>query len=140
MIDLIKYRLNSKIIEWNQICENCKLPGLNHQKFKTFDMLSNYIIIYIQRISKFLKTKNLSFIEFEESLNLAEFCEKKNYPDDCLFKLLCIIYHEGTLDFGHYYTIIKIKEHWFKFSDNNVSLITNIEFKSQDVCAFLFEK
>ena len=77
MIDLIKYRLNSKIIEWNQIYENCKLPGLNHQKFETFDMLSNYIIIYIQRISKFLKTKNLSFIEFEESLNLAEFCEKK---------------------------------------------------------------
>ena len=103
-------------------------------------MLSNYIIIYIQRINKFLKTKNLSFIEFEESLNLAEFCEKKNYPDDCLFKLLCIIYHEGTLDFGHYYTIIKIKEHWFKFSDNNVSLITNIEFNSQDICAFLFEK
>ena len=140
MIDLIKYRLNSKIIEWNQTCEKCKLPGLNHQKFETFDMISNYIIIYLQRINKFLKTKNLSVIEFEESLNLAEFCEKKINQNDCLFKLLCIIYHEGRLDFGHYYTIIKINEHWFKFSDNNVSLITNIEFKSKDVCAFLFEK
>ena len=77
MIDLIKYRLNSKIIEWNQTCEKCKLPGLNHQKFETFDMISNYIIIYLQRINKFLKTKNFSVIEFEESLNLAEFYEKK---------------------------------------------------------------
>ena len=140
MIDLIKYRLKSKIIEWNQICENCKLPGLNHQKFETFDMISNYIIIYLQRINKFLKTKNESFIEFDESLNLAEFCENKICPDDCLFKLLGIIYHEGTLDFGHYYTIIKINELWFKFNDNIVSLVTNIEFKSKDVFAFFFEK
>ena len=103
-------------------------------------MISNYIIIYLQRINKFLKTKNLSIIEFEESLNLAEFCEKKINQNDCLFKLLCIIYHEGTLDFRHYYTIIKINEHWFKFSDNNVNLITNIEFQSKDVCAFLYEK
>ena len=140
LIDLIKYRLKSKIIEWHPTCENCKLPGLNHQKFETFDMISNYIIIYLQRINKFLKTKNLSFIEFEESLNLAEFCDKKINPDDCLYKLLGIIYHEGTLDFGHYYTIIKINEQWFKFIDNNISLITNIEFKSKDVCAFLFQK
>ena len=40
-------------------------------------MISNYIIIYLKRINKFLKTKNLFIIEFEESLNLAEFCEKK---------------------------------------------------------------
>ena len=95
---------------------------------------SNYIIIYLQRINKYLITK------FDESLNLEEFCENKICPDDCLFKLLGIIYHEGTLDFGHYYTKNKINEFWLKFNDNIVSLFTNIEFKSKDVCSFFFEK
>ena len=70
LIDLIKYRLNSKINEWNQKCEKCNMANLNHYKFEKFDMISNYIIIYIQRINKFEKIKNNSIIEFEENLNL----------------------------------------------------------------------
>ena len=56
------------------------------------------------------------------------------------FQLLGLIYHFGTLDEGHYYTIIKIRDKWVKFNDNKVKILTNIEFKSKDVCAFLYEK
>jgi ubiquitin C-terminal hydrolase len=140
LIDLIKYRLNSKLNEWSQKCENCKLAGLNHNRFEKFDMISNYIIIYIQRINKFEKTKNNSIIEFEENLNLGEFFVEKNISKNCLFKLLCIIYHEGSLDCGHYYVIIKIRDKWFKFSDDKVKLLNTIQFKSKDVCAFVYEK
>ena len=140
LIDLIKYRLNSKLNEWSQKCENCKLAGLNHNRFEKFDMISNYIIIYIQRINKFEKTKNNSIIEFEENLNLGEFFVEKNISKNGLFKLLCIIYHEGSLDCGHYYVIIKIRDKWFKFSDDKVKLLNTIQFKSKDVCAFVYEK
>ena len=54
-------------------------------------------------------------------------------------KLLCIIYHEGSLDCGHYYVIIKIRDKWFKFSDDKVNLLNTIQFKSKDVCAFVYE-
>ena len=38
-------------------------------------MISNYLIIYIQRINKILKTKNTSNIEFLEIIYIDEFCE-----------------------------------------------------------------
>ena len=80
LIDLINYRLSSKIIEWKQKCERCNIYGLNHHKYEQFDMIGNYIIIYVQRINKFLRKKNLSIIEFEENLNLSNhFYEKKIY-------------------------------------------------------------
>ena len=137
--DLIKYRLNSKITQRIEKCESCKMTGLNHNKLEKFDMISNYIIIYIQRINKFEKTKNNSIIEFEEDLNLGEYFVEK-ISKAGLYKLLGIICHEGSLDCGHYYAIIKIRDKWFKFSDNKVKLLSTIQFKSKDVCAFLYEK
>ena len=56
------------------------------------------------------------------------------------FKLLGIIYHVGSLEEGHYYTVIKIRDKLVQFNDNKVGLLTNIEFKSKEVCAFLYEK
>ena len=47
LIDLIKYRLNSKISEWTKKCENCNEPNLNHYKIEKFDMISNYILISV---------------------------------------------------------------------------------------------
>ena len=140
LIDLINYRLSSKIIEWKQKCERCNIYGLNHHKYEQFDMIGNYIIIYVQRINKFLRKKNLSIIEFGENLNLGDlFYEKKNTLETS-FKLLGIIYHVGSLEEGHYYTVIKIRDKWVQFNDNKVGLLTNIEFKSKEVCAFLYEK
>ena len=55
-------------------------------------------------------------------------------------KLLGIIYHMGSLDKGHYYSILKIRDKWFKFNDNKVSKLSNFELKSKDVCALIYEK
>ena len=65
---------------------------------------------------------------------------EKNNSKNGIFKILCIIYHEGSLDEGHYYAIIKIRDKWFKFSDNKVKILSTFQLKSKDVCAFLYEK
>ena len=140
LIDLIRYHLNSTVTNWIYKCENCKENNMNHYKLEKFDMISKYFIIYIQRMNKFLKTKNTSNIKFDEILNLNEFCDDELKAIGIKLKLVGIIYHNGLLESGHYYTIFKIHDKWFRFNDNRVTLINKIEFESEEACAFLYEK
>ena len=60
--DLIKYRLNSKITEWIEKCENCKQSGLNHYKFEKFDMISNYNYLYLFIFKELINLKKQKII------------------------------------------------------------------------------
>ena len=140
LLDLIKFRFNSSVKKWIKKCEGCKESNINHYKIEKFDMIANYIIIYTQRINRFLNSKNDSKITFSEFLNLNEFLEDDLKNQNIRLKLLGIIYHIGFIESGHYYVIIKIRDQWFKFNDNEVTEINNKKFESEEACAFLYER
>lgn len=41
--------------------------------------------------------------------------------DECEYKLKGIIIHSGNSESGHYYSIVKIGNDWFKFNDKYVT-------------------
>ena len=76
--------------------------------------LPKVIILSIQRFDNETKQKNNSLVIFPEVLDL------KNYINtDCetwgnfIYKLYGSINHRGDLDFGHYFSIIKIEGIWY---------------------------
>ena len=83
-------------------------------------MIYNYLIIYIQRINKILKTKNTSNIEFLEILYMDEFCEDELKAKSIKLRLLGINIHTYLIEFGHYYTIFKFYDKWFRFNDDRI--------------------
>ena len=56
------------------------------------------------------------------------------------YNLLGIVYHLGNINFGHYYCIIRILKEWYEFNDSNIKKVNNMEFKSNSVCALIYEK
>ena len=62
-------------------------------------MISNYLIIYIQRINKILKTKNTSNIEFLEILYMDEFCEDELKAKSIKLRLQGINIHTDLFEF-----------------------------------------
>ena len=140
LLDLIKFRFNSSVTKWIEKCERCNESNINHYKIEKFDMIANYIIIYTQRINRFLNSKNDSKITFSEFLNLNEFLEDVLKNQNIRLKLLGIIYHIGFIESGHYYVIIKIRDQWYKFNDNEEKEIINMKFESKEACTFLYER
>ena len=61
-------------------------------------MITNYIIIYTQRINRFLNSKNDSKITIRVFLNLNEFLEEHLKNQNIRLKLLGIIYHIGFIE------------------------------------------
>ena len=82
--------------------------------------LPNVLIFSLQRFDFKNKQKNNTLVTFPEVLYL------KNYVDtDCeigdnfIYKLYGTINHRGDLDFGHYFSILRIKgeNYWYQFND-----------------------
>jgi ubiquitin C-terminal hydrolase len=71
--------------------------------------------------------KNETNITVPLILNVAKY-KHESYPQDKLdYHLVSIVYHTGTLDFGHYIAYVKHSESWFVHDD---SVITPIETQS----------
>ena len=60
-----------------------------------------------------------------EKFDFSKYCDGYD-KYDCNYKLIGAICHSGSIDFGHYISIIKKGEKWYVFNDDNVSEI-NIE-------------
>ena len=56
------------------------------------------------------------------------------------YKLFGIINHVGNLNYGHYYSYIKLENEWYEFNDSNVFKINNLTYYSSTVCALFYEK
>ena len=140
LTDLLHNYFCNTLITWSTKCDRCKENNLNHIKFPRFDMVGNYLIISIQRIDRILNIKNVSYIIFEDSLNIKNFFDSDSNEDNMNFSLIGGIYHQGTMEFGHYYSIIKIQDNWVEFNDNYITKVKNMEFSSNSICALIYEK
>ena len=67
--------------------------------------------------------KNLSKIIFDEYLNIKNYVDNECIQsNNCEYELKAILIHEGTIDFGKYYTILQFQKDnlWYRFSDSKV--------------------
>ena len=94
-------------------------------KGKSSEKLSNIQIFSIERIDRFLNKKNESEIKNDEFLDMKNYCDCNISYNNYIYTLFAKLNHEGDLNEGHYYSIIKIKDSWLKFND---SIITNEVF------------
>jgi ubiquitin C-terminal hydrolase len=72
-----------------------------------------------------LNGKNTEKVIYKDKLDLSKYC-KGVQRQDIVYNLIGICCHEGSLDFGHYYSICRKNKSnkWYKYDDTNVSLIT----------------
>ena len=119
LVNLIDNFFKEEVIQFDTRCNQCK-QILPHKKSMKLCKLPKVIVFSLQRFDNKNKQKNNTLVTFPEFLDL------KNYVDiDCetednfIYKLYGTINHRGDLDFGHYFSIIKLKgqNYWYEFND-----------------------
>lgn len=62
-------------------------------------------------------------VNIDEILNLNDYIDKDLCDNNLVYHLYLILCHEGFINFGHYYNIIKLNEQnkWYKLDDKYIS-------------------
>ena len=132
---LEKYTSEEKIEDYH--CEKCG-KKITHKKRVVIDKLPNILILHLQRISfnyeTFLMEKINDEVAFEKELNVKKYTidkSNKNIDNDQFdYELIGVIIHNGTAQYGHYYSVIysqdkkSDKNKWYKFNDTSVTETT----------------
>ena len=121
LLEYFKY----EILEFETICEKCK-KILNHKKDLNIVRPPKILILSLQRINYQYKVKNECLVKIPEILDIKEFIDFDfGYDNNSIYELYSIINHVGKIDFGHYYSYIKLYDDnlWYEFDDSNVKLI-----------------
>ena len=86
-----------------------------YKEKKRFNILNDFIIFPIQRFDPKLSIKNNIMINFEEIIDLKEFCVSKEHNTSTQFKSFALINHIGCINYGHYYSLIKLEDGRYEF-------------------------
>ena len=114
-------------IEWEKNCnnKNCKIKA-RHTKQSKVIKLPKVIIVCLQRLSSEQLKKNTISVLINDELDFSQyidiFAETINQSSRKYY-LKGIINHTGSLDFGHYYSQVKINNKWVEFDDNKVNIL-----------------
>ena len=121
-------------------CERCKKQTKNSQQTK-IARPPEILNLCIQRFQK-EGQKNECYIEFPEVLDLSEFIDSDfECNGDTMYFLFGIINHVGTIEFGHYYSYIKINnKDWYEFNDAIVKKMNSIDCNSSNVYSLFYLK
>ena len=140
---LEKYTSEEKIEDYH--CEKCG-KKITHIKKVVIDKLPNILILHLQRISfnyeTFLMEKINDEVAFQIELNVKKYTIDKNNKnidsDQFDYELIGVIIHNGTAQYGHYYSVIYSQDKksennkWYKFNDTSVSE-TSYEAMKRDI-------
>ena len=140
LISLIKDYLKEDFLDWSKECEGCKKIKITHKKIIKFSMINDIIIFSLQRFDPYYSIKSNVNIIYNEYINLKEFCDFDLYKDNTNYRLFGTINHIGDINYGHYYSYIRIGEMWYNFNDSIVKKINSMDFNSSSVCALFYEK
>jgi ubiquitin C-terminal hydrolase len=78
------------------------------------------LILHMKRWRMNLSKKNIK-IETPIVLDISRFTLSK---EPCKYELFGIINHQGTIEYGHYYTYIQKNKQWFSLNDNFIQTIS----------------
>ena len=71
---------------------------------------------------------------------MKEFCDETINTNDLNFKLFGIINHIGSIEYGHYFSTIKIDRNWYEFNDSVVRKIPKLDPCNKLVCVLFYTK
>lgn len=72
-----------------------------------------------------MKVKVHTKLQFDQTLDLHSYFSSSTQP--ALYKLKGVVIHAGTSEGGHYYSLIKHEEKWYKFNDQSVTLFNEAD-------------
>lgn len=137
--DAFEMKLNSTSIikeyfskkQWNELqtdCTHCKQRTL-FKHITSICSLPQVLIFSLQRGNiHSLNIKNNNSISFDLVLDMKELIDEELFDysnTNTKYTLFATLHHEGDLNKGHYYSMIRIKNQWFKFQDSQVTSFNN---------------
>ena len=140
--NLLDEYFEGDIIEFSSKCKKCGKKTAHNKEIK-ISQPPNILILSFQRINERTQKKNISEIKFTEKLSLKKYVERDcGFYNESQYELYGIICHKGKINFGHYYTYIKIDERdWYEFNDSKVTYIgREINTISTSVYALFYQK
>ena len=140
LLSLINEYFKEEEIDWSTKCEECKKPELKHLKMIKFSILNEIVIFSLQRFDPFLSTKNDIRVSFKETIDLKDFCDDDLFKENTKYRLCGTINHIGNINYGHYYSFIRIGEIWYEFNDSIVRKVYSMDYDNSSVCVLFYEK
>ena len=140
LINLIKENFDKTYIEWNGNCVKCRKKNKKHYKQISLGNINDFLFISIQRYKKNSSNINNTKVIFKNILDLNEVIDNEIFKGSSKFELISIIDHLGNIDYGHYYSYIKLNEDWVKFDDIIVENKGELDMISSKVCVLLYKR
>ena len=94
----------------------------------------------MQRFDSLLSVKNESLIIYDELIDLKPYSDTPKTGINLEYRLIGTIHHNGNLQYGHYYSNIKIENEWYEFNDSLVTKINSFVGRSSNVCVLFYQK
>ena len=106
----------------------------------TLGILNDIVIFSLQRLDPLLSVKSNTRIYFPDIIDLKLFTDELIQNDNLKYRFFGTIHHNGSIQYEHYYSLIKIKNEWFEFNDSLVTKKEIMEYNSNNVCIFFMKK
>ena len=107
----------------NDTCIKCNTKRHNIHKKINFNILNDIIIFTLLRLDPYLSIKKEAIVYFQDIIDLKEYYDNESILKDLKYQLFGIINHVGSINYGHYYSIIKLDNNWYEFNDSNIKKI-----------------
>lgn len=119
--DMLTEHFKNEQFNWESKCEGCQCKT-SHTKHTRISSLPKVLIISFQRYNIITNRKINTSVKYGENIDLKDYIDNElieNY-DETRYRLFGISHHAGTMDFGHYYANVKVKDKWYEFNDESV--------------------
>ena len=142
LTECFEYFMNwEKLESYNYKCEMCKSTETPLKKIQIYKC-PYYFIIHLKRFID-EKSKINTEVNFPiRGLNLKDYVVDENDKIEKIYDLTGIMYHSGTLQYGHYYAVcynIKLKR-WFLFNDDKVNEMKESDIAIKDAYVLFYRR
>lgn len=101
------------------MCNKCQSTTI-HSKIDRIVRLPKYLVLTLKRFNQMVYASNI------KDNSLIDFPIKDLVVNGKSYDLNGVIYHTGSANIGHYYTIIKgVEDKWVSLNDKKITLIEN---------------
>ena len=134
----------------NFSCNKCKKKQNGTKNLFLFSA-PEYLFIVFSRYSHSTKTngkyvknimiKNKQFIDYDELINLKDYCIYESPNMITKYILKSIINHEREMENGHYYSMNKYPSSWFRCNDVSINSVKNLtQIHKQNTYILMYQK
>ena len=132
---------------WEQLenysykCEMCKTVEKPSKKIQIYKC-PYYLIIHLKRFIDDKKKINTEVIFPLRGLDLNDYVMDKNDTIEKIYDLRCIMYHNGDLGYGHYYSICYniIHNKWLLYNDEKCFDIKESDIPTKDAYVLFYRR